>query len=110
VASGGPKPKGKLLGPASAVAVGGGVGFTDPFQSIPAYIVQPKKGEFLAFSAVCTHAGCTVSFVQSAEQFQCPCHGSIYSALTGDVIQGPAPRPLPAIGIELSGTDLYVTD
>ena len=110
VAAGGPKPKGKLLGPASAVAVGGGVGFTDPFQSIPAYVVQPKKGEFLAFSAVCTHAGCTVSFVQSAEQFQCPCHGSIYSAVTGDVIQGPAPRPLPAIGIELSGTDLYVTD
>jgi thiosulfate dehydrogenase [quinone] large subunit len=110
VAAGEPKPKGKLLGPASAVAVGGGVGFTDPFQSIPAYVVQPKKGEFLAFSAVCTHAGCTVSFVQSAEQFQCPCHGSIYSAVTGDVIQGPAPRPLPAIGIELSGTDLYVTD
>ncbi|MGA2208689.1 MAG: Rieske 2Fe-2S domain-containing protein [Acidimicrobiales bacterium] len=110
VASGAPKPKGKLLGPASAVAVGGGVGFTDPFQQIPAYVVQPKQGEFLAFSAVCTHAGCTVSFVQSAEQFQCPCHGSIYSAVTGDVIQGPAPRPLPAIGIELSGTDLYVTD
>jgi thiosulfate dehydrogenase [quinone] large subunit len=92
------------------VTVGSATGFTDPFQDIPAYVLQPKKGEFLAFSAVCTHAGCTVQFVESAEQFQCPCHGSIYSALTGDVIQGPAQRPLPAIGIALSGGDLYVTD
>jgi len=107
--SGGP-PKGKRLGPASAVAVGNAVGFTDPSQGTPAYVVQPKAGEFLAFSAICTHAGCTVGFVQSVEQFQCPCHGSIFSAVTGDVIQGPAPRPLPAIGIEESGGELYVTD
>jgi len=106
---GAPPKKGKRLGPASAVTVGGAVGFTDPFQGIPAYIVQPKAGQYLCFSAVCTHAGCTVSFVQSAEQFQCPCHGSIYSAVTGDVIQGPAPLPLPSIGIELSGGELYVT-
>jgi thiosulfate dehydrogenase [quinone] large subunit len=92
------------------VAVGGAVGFTDPFQQIPAYVVQPTKGEFLAFSAVCTHAGCTVNFAQAVEQFQCPCHGSIYSAATGDVIQGPAPRPLPAIGLEIAGGDIYVTD
>ncbi|HXY46002.1 MAG TPA: Rieske 2Fe-2S domain-containing protein [Acidimicrobiales bacterium] len=109
--AGSPKgPKGKRLGPASAVAVGGAVGFTDPFQGIPAYVVQPKTGEYLGFSAVCTHAGCTVAFVQAVEQFQCPCHGSIYSAVTGDVIQGPAPLPLPAIGIEVSGGELYVTD
>jgi thiosulfate dehydrogenase [quinone] large subunit len=107
---GAPPKKGKRLGPASAVTVGGAVGFTDPFQGIPAYIVQPKAGQYLGFSAVCTHAGCTVSFVRSAEQFQCPCHGSIYSAVTGDVIQGPAPLPLPSIGIELSGGELYVTD
>jgi thiosulfate dehydrogenase [quinone] large subunit len=107
----GVKAKGKLLGPASAVGVGAAVGFKDPFQGdIPAYVVQPTKGEFLAFSAVCTHAGCTVQFVESVEQFQCPCHESIFSAVTGDVIQGPAPRPLPAIGIDVSAGDLYVTD
>jgi thiosulfate dehydrogenase [quinone] large subunit len=109
--TGGAKQKGKLLGPAGDVALGGARGFTDPFQGdIPAYVVHPKQGDFLAFSAVCTHAGCTVMFVESVVQFQCPCHGSIFSALTGDVIQGPAPRPLPAIGLELSGGDLYVTD
>lgn len=108
--TGAPAPKGKRLGPATAVTVGGAVGFTDPFQGIPAYVVQPKAGEYLGFSAVCTHAGCTVSFVQSVEQFQCPCHGSIYSASTGAVLGGPAPSPLPSIGVEVSGGELYVTD
>jgi thiosulfate dehydrogenase [quinone] large subunit len=106
----GPRPGGKLLGAATAVEVGSAVGFTDPYQGIPAYVVQPQTGDFRAFSAICTHAGCTVSFVQSVEQFQCPCHGSIYSAVTGDVIQGPAPSPLPSIGVEVSGGDLYVID
>jgi thiosulfate dehydrogenase [quinone] large subunit len=103
-------PHGKLLGAATAVPVGGALGFTDPFQNIPAYVLQPKAGEYVAFSAICTHAGCTVAFVQSAEEFQCPCHGSIYSAATGDVIQGPAPLPLPAIRVVESGGDLYVTN
>jgi thiosulfate dehydrogenase [quinone] large subunit len=107
----GTTPKGKLLGPTSTVGVGSAVGFKDPLQGdIPAYVVQPTKGEFLAFSAVCTHAGCTVQFVESVEQFQCPCHGSIFSAVTGDVIQGPAPSPLPAIGVEVTDGNLYVTD
>jgi thiosulfate dehydrogenase [quinone] large subunit len=106
----GAKGRGKLIRPASAVAVGGAAPFTDPFQGIPAYLVQPREGAFVAFSAVCTHAGCTVAFVQSAEQFQCPCHGSIYSASTGEVIQGPASRPLPAIDIDVSGGNVYVTD
>jgi thiosulfate dehydrogenase (quinone) large subunit len=106
----GAQPKGKFLKVASAIPVGGAAGFTDPFQGIPAYVVQPRAGAFLAFSAVCTHAGCTVSFVESAEQFQCPCHGSIYSASTGEVIQGPAQLPLPPIGLDLSGGNLYVTE
>jgi thiosulfate dehydrogenase [quinone] large subunit len=108
--SSGAQPKGKFLKVASAIPVGGAAGFTDPFQGIPAYVVQPRAGAFVAFSAVCTHAGCTVAFVESAEQFQCPCHGSIYSASTGEVIQGPALLPLPSIGLDISGGDLYVTD
>jgi len=85
--------------------------FTDQTQGIPAYCVHKSAGDFAAFSAVCTHAGCTVGFDQSAKEFVCPCHGSIYNALTGAVIQGPAPLPLPAIGVRLdtNGT-LYATD
>ena len=101
-------PKGRNIGAATHVPVGGAATFTD--KGLPAYIVRPKQAEFLGFSGVCTHEGCTVNFAQSAQQFQCPCHGSIYSALTGDVISGPAPRPLPKIGVVESSGQLYVTE
>lgn len=102
-------PKGIRIGPASTVPLEGAQAFHDG--STPAYVVHPKEGEYLGFSRVCTHEGCTVSFAQAVQQFQCPCHGSIYSALTGDVISGPAPLPLPKIAIvEGSDGDLYATD
>lgn len=42
-------------------------------------------------SLVCTHLGCIVGV--SPEGFKCPCHGSRFSP-DGDVLGGPAPRPL----------------
>ena len=82
--------KGTAIGLASAVPVGGAREFTDPAQGIPAYVVRPSEDSYVAFSAVCTHMGCTVGFFQPALQFRCPCHGSIFSAATGEVLQGPA--------------------
>ncbi len=93
---------GTPIGLASDVPLGGAREFTDPAQQIPAYVVRPSPDAYVAFSAVCTHMGCTVGFFQPALQFRCPCHGSIFSAATGDVIQGPAASPLPAIPIEKS--------
>jgi thiosulfate dehydrogenase [quinone] large subunit len=104
-------PSGTAIGLASAIPVGGALAFTDQTQGIPGYCVHKSTQEFVAFSAVCTHAGCTVGFDRSAKEFVCPCHGSIYNALTGTVIQGPAPSPLPPIAIKMAadGT-LYATD
>jgi thiosulfate dehydrogenase [quinone] large subunit len=107
---GGTTPKGKVIGLASAVPVGGAASFTDPAQQMPAYVLQPKPGTFVAFSAICTHEGCTVNFDKSAEEFVCPCHGSIFNASTGAVIQGPAPTRLPSIPVAESGGRLYVDD
>lgn len=98
--------KGTAIGSASAVPVGGARQFTDPAQGVPAYVVRPSTSSFVAFSAVCTHMGCTVGFYEPALQFRCPCHGSIFSATTGAVVQGPATVPLPAISIEESGGTL----
>jgi thiosulfate dehydrogenase [quinone] large subunit len=92
--------KGTEIGLASDVPVGGARAFTDPAQGIPAYVVQPAEGSFVAFSAVCTHMGCTIGFYQPALQFRCPCHGSIFSATTGAVVQGPATLPLPGVAIK----------
>jgi len=51
---------------------------------------------FLAFSRVCTHAGCPVSlYEQDTQQLLCPCHQSLFNVLDGaKPIFGPAPRPL----------------
>jgi Rieske Fe-S protein len=57
-------------------------------------ITQPTKGEFKGFTAICTHAGCTVNAV--TDTINCPCHGSMYSIEDGSVVGGPAPSGLAA--------------
>ena len=60
----------------------------------------------IAHSAICTHQGCTVG--ESGKQLACPCHGSVYNAQTGAVINGPAPLPLPAYKVAQVGNDIYI--
>jgi ubiquinol-cytochrome c reductase iron-sulfur subunit len=54
---------------------------------------------YLAFSKVCTHAGCPVGLYQElTQQLLCPCHQSLFDVLTGATnVFGPAPRPLPQL-------------
>lgn len=59
-----------------------------------AWLRRESEGEFIAFSVNCTHLGCPVRWLQSAEMFLCPCHGGVYYA-NGDVAAGPPPLPLP---------------
>jgi len=104
-------PKGTSVGPAADVPLGGAAQFTDPATRQPAFAIQLTAGDFTALSAVCTHEGCIVEFVQSDDTLQCPCHGSVYDAHTGQVLKGPAPSPLPRIEIaEGSDGNLYVDD
>jgi thiosulfate dehydrogenase [quinone] large subunit len=104
-------PPGTAIGRASAVPVGGAASFTNPTNQGPAYVVRPSTDKFVAFSAVCTHQGCTVGFQGgSSPEFVCPCHGSVYNALTGQVIQGPAVQSLPQIQVtEGSNGDLFAS-
>lgn len=96
------------IGSASAVGVGQGARFTDPATGYPAWLIRPQARSYKAFSAVCTHAGCTVDYDASAQEFICPCHGGTYSAQTGAVLAGPPPAPLGAIRVDVANGTLYV--
>lgn len=97
---------GAAAGPAalastSDIPVGGGNILTDK----KIVITQPQSGAFHAFSAVCTHAGCTVGSVTGGT-INCPCHGSRFSITNGSVVNGPATSPLPAVNIRVQGSSI----
>ena len=87
----------------SDVAPGSAVTFKDA--GSPAVLVHLDSGDFVAYSAVCTHQGCTVAYKNG--QLACPCHGSVFDPANGAaVIAGPAPQPLPEIPVRVQGDDI----
>lgn len=56
-------------------------------------IYRDDDGEIHAFSAHCTHLGCTLEYNETEGSFDCPCHGSRFS-MRGEVLDGPAKEPL----------------
>ncbi len=80
------------LGPARRLPSGSAATYSDPGDGAPDIVIRDSNGGIRAFSAVCTHAGCTVGYESGT--IVCPCHGGEYSAETGEVIAGPPPAPL----------------
>jgi len=88
--------------PTADVEVGGGLIVDETY-----VVTQPAKGEFKAFTAVCTHQGCVVASVAD-NTIQCDCHGSQYDAATGEVTQGPATEGLAEETVQVKGNQLTV--
>ena len=82
--------------PLDRVPVGGGVILAD--QGI--VLSRPTADSVLGFSAVCTHAGCSVAAIKG-RNVVCPCHGSRFRLADGSVQAGPATRSLDAIGVRV---------
>jgi Rieske Fe-S protein len=97
-----PAPPGPLLASSSRVPAGGGLILTGP----RIVLARDPGGTLHAFTAVCTHMGCTVGSV-SGGVIMCPCHGSRYNASTGAVVNGPAPRPLAPIAVTVQDGNIY---
>ncbi len=106
--SGGPTsvPAGAVkLAPSSRLPKGQAAVYQDPSGSGPDILIREPDGSLRAFSAVCTHAGCTVGY--QGGQIICPCHGAVYSATTGSVESGPAPRSLAPRHVLEQGGEIY---
>jgi len=85
------------------IPVGGGV----VLEARQVVVTQPTAGTFKAFTAVCTHKGCTVASVTDGT-ITCPCHGSTFSATDGSVKGGPAAAPLAPVAVTVAGTTITV--
>jgi len=75
------------------------------FESEKVVITHPQAGTFKAFSATCTHQGCTVSSVSNGT-INCPCHGSQFNIADGSVTTGPATQPLGEMQIKVNGDSI----
>jgi cytochrome b6-f complex iron-sulfur subunit len=95
---------GQAIAQTSEVAAGSAIKFRDSGQ--PAVLVHLESGDFVAYSAVCTHQQCTVAYKN--EQLACPCHGSVFDPASGaEVVNGPAQRPLPEIPVEVRDGEVF---
>lgn len=73
----------------------------------PAIVVNTGQG-VRAYSAICTHAACVVTWDDAADQISCPCHVAFFDPVTGAVVSGPPPAPLPPLSTVIEGQDIYI--
>lgn len=71
-------------------------------------IIRSGDDSYLAFSKICTHQGCTVTYNASENELPCPCHGSVFST-TGAVLNGPASSGLKKYSVTKEGDALKIT-
>lgn len=98
-----PSPSGTKVGAVADLRSSGFLNFQDPKSGDPAVAVELSGGSVVAFDAVCTHAGCQVSYDTSQKLLACPCHGALFDPAHGAaVVAGPAPSPLPSIPVRVA--------
>jgi len=120
-----PQPQGSVIQPTETTTQGlqapAGYVFVAPLSAFSgktsAYFNHPSHGssilvdfggQWRAFGASCTHAGCVVQYTGSS--IYCPCHAGYFSPADGSVQGGPPPTPLPEYGVQVQGGNLYVSE
>jgi Rieske Fe-S protein len=78
------------------------------FGNKPGILIRTPEGELRAFTAVCTHLGCTVQYRKDYEHIWCACHNGHYDLL-GRNIAGPPPRPLEPYVVNVRGNKVFVS-
>ena len=97
------KSAGKQIVKLTQLPVGSTFNFTHSAQGVPAVLFRTKAGVF-AYSAICTHQGCTVAYKASSKRLVCPCHGAEFDPAAGaKPVAGPANSPLASLKVKISG-------
>jgi arsenite oxidase small subunit len=97
------------IGSIADMAVGDVKLFTYPSIQDPCILIRTTPDQFAAFSQKCTHLSCAVYYSKDDDRLECPCHEGYFSVKDGSVLQGPPPRPLPAIRLRREGDSMIAT-
>jgi cytochrome b6-f complex iron-sulfur subunit len=73
----------------------------------PFYVVRLDATRVVALSAVCTHVRCILGFDPARRILVCPCHDGRFD-LSGNVLSGPPPRPLPSLAVSVRAGEIFV--
>jgi Rieske Fe-S protein len=95
---------------ATEIAPGATHAFKLPGSAVPYILIHLPNGEWRAFEQKCTHLSCAVFFQPASGRIECPCHHGAFDARSGAVIEGPPPRPLPALAVVEEDGVLYVSE
>lgn len=82
------------------------VGSVSYFRESRFFLIRLEEG-FLALYRKCPHLGCVVPWDDAATNFNCPCHSSLFTPV-GEVLSGPAPRPMDMFPVNIRGDEVYV--
>ena len=91
--------------PVSEISAGGTAFFQ--YGGSPGILLRSEEGAFKAFSLVCTHLACTVTWKAEKREFYCPCHDGFFDS-EGKVLSGPPPSPLERWKVEVKGDKVVV--
>ena len=91
------------------IPVGASLVFQYPTAQAPCFLIRTGETSYVAYSRICTHAGCPTNYNPADRDIECPCHGGVFSIVDGSVLAGPPPRPLPRIEIEMRGDKIVAT-
>lgn len=85
------------------------VGGSTFYEAEELIVSQPTEGEIVVFDATCTHQGCMVSDTGDEATLVCPCHNSVFSSESGEVLSGPATGPLATLDAEVDGAEIVIS-
>lgn len=101
---------GKVIAQVSAVPSNSAVNFTIPSNGDAGILVHLDNGQFVAYDALCTHAGCPVDYDPGSKLLVCPCHGAAFDpAKAAQVVSPPAITPLGSVSIHVDSATGAIT-
>lgn len=82
-------------------------GWEKTSNSYGVYVIRGPNDQVKAFSNICTHLSCRVTWKDQDKEFHCPCHNAVFD-IDGKVVSGPPPRPLDTYSAKVENGNLLI--